>query len=87
MVFNSKEEMCSHEILNILSSGKNHYMIIFSKIHYSYTTFQRTINFLILNKLVKRTPIEHKNIDYEITKKGTKFLSILENLYGLIVLK
>ncbi len=76
MVFNSKEDSCSIEILNILSKGKNKYMKIYAELDFYFNTYQNAIEFLVYKKLILREELGYKNVDYSITKKGREFLRL-----------
>ena len=80
MVFNSKEDSCAIEILEVLSKGKNKYMKIYSELDFYFNTYQKAIEFLIKKELVSREELGYKKVDYFITGKGVRFLEL-----GLLV--
>ena len=84
MVFDSKEDECSIEILKVLLKGKNKYIKIYSALSFYFTTYQKAINFLIENKLLDRKELGYKNVDYSINSKGKKFLELNIEIKSMI---
>lgn len=76
MVFNSKEDECTIEILKALLKGKSKYTKIYSGLSFHFNTYQKAINFLIEKKLMDRKEIGYKNVDYSINEKGKRFLKL-----------
>ena len=84
MVFNSKEDECSIEILKVLLKGENKYIKIYSDLNFYFNTYQKAINFLIENKLLDRKELGYKNVDYSINSKGKKFLELNIEIKSMI---
>lgn len=76
MVFNSEEDTCAIDILQILSKGKNKYMKIYAELDFYFNTYQKAIGFLVDKGLVIREELGYKNVDYSITEKGVRFLEL-----------
>lgn len=84
MVFNSKEDSCAIEILEVLSKGENKYMKIYAELDFYFNTYQKAIEFLVDKKLVLREELGYKKVDYSITLKGEEFLRLGLLVRGMI---
>ena len=84
MIFDFVEVKCILETLKILNSKKSKYSEMFKTTRVSHTTLQSVLKELEENKFITKYNLGHQNVDYEITLKGKKLLSLLLQLNELL---
>ncbi|MEK6859944.1 MAG: DUF4364 family protein [Nanoarchaeota archaeon] len=85
MIFErNKEIYCIFEVLRILVKKKSKYSFMFKQTRVSHTTLQSVLRDLVLKGFVKKQDIGHMNVDYEITEKGKRLLSLLTEMKNLV---
>ena len=84
MIFKFAEIRCTFEILKILNSNKSKYTEMFRKTKVSHTTLQSVLRELTEKGFIAKYDIGHQKVDYEITNKGKRLLSVLTQLSELI---
>ena len=80
MIFDTKEAQCTIKILSILVAKESKYNLMFRATKVSHTTLQIVLRELEKKKLIKKYNTGHMKVDYEITDKGKKIISLLKEL-------
>ena len=84
MIFGFAETRCILEVLRLLNSGERKYSTLFRKTKVSHTTLQRCLKELAEKRFIEKEDKGHMDVDYNITEKGKKLLSSLEELKEII---
>ncbi len=84
LFFNTKENLCLFGILSVLHRNKSTYTKMFRETKVSHTTLQLALEKMQKEGLIAKYDIGHKKVDYEITKKGTQCLILLQEVKKLL---
>jgi predicted transcriptional regulator len=84
MLFESAETRCLLKVLEILSSEKSKYSIMFKSTKVSHTTLQSVLKEANIKGIIQKSDLGHQNVDYKITEKGKKVYLHLIELFKLI---
>ena len=84
MIFDFAQIRCILGVLQQLDKGKSKYSYMFRITKVSHITLQSVLKELIEKDFIKKYDVGHQNVDYEITNKGKKLLTILLKLNQLV---
>ena len=84
MILDFAETSCIYHVLKILSKNQSKYSVMFKETGVSHSTLQSVLEELVQKDFIKKHNIGHMNVDYEITEKGKRLLTILNELHSIL---
>jgi len=78
-MMSSKKDLCTFNLLTLLSKHPTTYGVFYKQLGYSHTTVQASIRYLLEYRFIEK--------GYKITKKGIGLLEILNKLTTHLSLK
>ena len=84
MLFKSAETKCLFAVLKILDKRKSRYKLMLKETGVSHNTLQAVLKYLTEKQFIKRHESWYKSVEYEISKKGEKFLRLLLDVVDIL---
>lgn len=84
MLFKSAEMNCLSIVLKLLEKRKSRYKSMLKESQVSHNTLQAVLKYLIEKQFIKRHESWYKSVEYEISKKGKKFLKLLLEVESMV---